>query len=154
MKDRILALAGFELTPTNHVEKLLSGLGGLLAIGAVMLITHALVGPDAVMPVVASMGASAVLLFAVAHGALAQPWPVAAGHLISAVVGVAAARWIANPPLAAAVAVGVAITAMYYARCIHPPGGATALTAVLGGATLRKLGFGYVAVPVGINVAV
>lgn len=154
MMSRALSIIGLELTPTNHVEKVVSGLGGLAGILAVALATWWAVGPDAVMPVVASMGASCVLLFAVPHGPLSQPWPFAGGHLISAVIGVACARWIAPLPLAGAVSVGLAITAMYYARAIHPPGGATALTAVLGGAALRKLGFAYVAVPVGLNVGV
>jgi len=154
MISRLLALVGLELTPNNHLEKLLSGLGGTIAIAATMLLTHWLVGPDAVMPVVASMGASAVLMFAVPHGPLSQPWSVVMGHLISAVVGVACAKGIANPMLAGGVSVGVAITLMYYARCIHPPGGATALTAVLGGPALRHLGFSYVLLPVAVNVAV
>ena len=34
--------------------------------------------------------------------------------------------------IAAAASVGLAIGVMYYARCLHPPGGATALSAVIG----------------------
>lgn len=94
------------------------------------------------------MGASAVLLFAVPHGQLSQPWPVLGGHLISAFIGVACAKWIPNLTLAAPVAVALAIGAMHYLRCIHPPGGATALTAVIGGPALRALGFHYVVTPV------
>lgn len=152
MMQTFFRLMGLERTPTNHVDKLISGLGSFVAIAAISLLTHRLVGPTAVMPVVASMGASAVLLFAAPHGQLSQPWPLAAGHLISAVVGVLCARWITDPIMAGGAAVGIATTLMYYGRCIHPPGGATALTAVLGGAALRKLGFGYVLVPVAINV--
>ena len=154
MKTTLLKLSGLELTPTNHVDKLVSGLGGFVAIAAIAWLTHWLVGPTAVMPVVASMGASAVLLFAAPHGQLSQPWPLVMGHLVSAVLGVTCELSIANPTLAGAAAVGLAITAMYYCRCIHPPGGATALTAVLGGAALRELGYGYVVVPVALNVFV
>jgi CBS-domain-containing membrane protein len=153
MIQRILDLVGLELTPNNHAEKLISGIGGVLAIALVTLITHHL-APEALMPVVASMGASAVLLFAAPHGPLSQPWPVAGGHLISAVVGVTAMELIPNPLIAGSVAVGVAITAMYYARCIHPPGGATALTPVLGGAAMKALGYHYVLIPVAVNVGV
>ena len=152
MIDIFFRLLGFEATPTNHLDKLVSGVGGFIAIALMTWLTHYAVGPAAVMPVVASMGASAVLLFAAPHGQLSQPWPLAAGHLISAVAGVTAARFIHDPFLASGAAVGVAITAMYYGRCIHPPGGATALTAVLGGAALRKLGFDYVIMPVAANV--
>ena len=154
MMNRLFQLTGLELTPTNHVDKLVSGLGGFVAIAAIALLTHWLVGPTAVMPVVASMGASAVLLFAAPHGQLSQPWPLVMGHLVSAIIGVSCELTIENPIVAAGAAVGLAITAMYYGRCIHPPGGATALTAVLGGAALRELGFGYVIVPVTLNVMV
>ena len=100
------------------------------------------------------MGASAVLLFAVPHGALSQPWPVLGGHLLSAVIGVICARSIDSPALAAACAVGFAIGAMHHFRCIHPPGGATALTAVLGGTAIHDLGFHYILMPVMANALV
>lgn len=148
------SLIGLEITPNNHLEKCISGLGGLVAIAAITGLTSWLLGPTAVMPVVASMGASAVLLFATPHGPLAQPWPLVGGHLLSALAGVTCARFIPQPMLAASASVGLAITLMYYGRCIHPPGGATALTAVLGGAALRKIGYLYVLTPVGLNVSV
>jgi len=154
MLKQILSLVGLELTPSNHLDKMISGLGGFVAIALISWLTHRLVGPHAVMPVLASMGASAVLLFAAPHGQLSQRWPLAMGHLVSGLAGVVSARLISNPILAGGVAVGVAITAMYYLRCIHPPGGATALTAVLGGESLRQIGFQYIVTPVLVNVAV
>jgi CBS domain-containing membrane protein len=81
------------------------------------------------------MGASAVLVFAVPASPLAQPWAVVAGNALSALVGVACARWLGPPALAGAVAVGAAIGLMFLLRCLHPPGGATALLAVLTGMT-------------------
>lgn len=152
--NRLLTVVGLELTPTNHPEKLLAGVGGFIAIALMTLLTHWLVGASAVMPVLASMGASAVLLFAAPHGQLSQPWPLAMGHILSAAIGVTCVRLIPDPTLAGAAAVGIAITAMYYGRCIHPPGGATALTPVLGGIALRSLGYHYVLVPVCMNVGV
>ena len=100
------------------------------------------------------MGASAVLLFAVPHGQLAQPWAVLGGHVISAIIGVTCAQLIANEILAASSAVGLAIGAMYYLRCIHPPGGATALSAVVGGDTVHALGYQFVITPVLMNVVI
>jgi CBS-domain-containing membrane protein len=101
------------------------------------------------------MGASAVLLFAAPHGALSQPWPVFGGNLVSAVIGVTCARWLGHEPmLAASLAVALSIGAMYVLRCLHPPGGATALYAVLGGETVHALGYGYVLSPVLLNVVV
>ena len=104
--------------------------------------------------IVASMGASAVLLFAVPHGALSQPWPLGGGHLTSALVGVSCFKLVPDLFLGAALAVGLAIGFMYYLRCIHPPGGATALSAVMGGPAVHELGYQFVLTPVLLNVMV
>lgn len=84
---------------------------------------------------VAPMGASAVLVFGVPSSPLAQPWSVVGGNTLSALVGIACARWLGPPELAAAVAVGLAVGLMLALRCLHPPGGASALMMVLGGIT-------------------
>jgi CBS domain-containing membrane protein len=97
------------------------------------------------------MGASAVLAFAVPSSPMAQPWPTIGGNAISALVGVIAAHNIAEPALAAGVAVGVAIGAMSLLRCLHPPGGATALVAVFAGGSANYL---FPLVPVALNAAV
>ncbi len=150
----IIKYLGIEFSPVSHAERLISALGGFLAILLILVISSRFVdGPDAAL-IVASMGASAVLLFAAPHGALAQPWNVLGGHLVSAVIGVACARYIPGTVLAAAASVGIAIGAMHYLRCIHPPGGATALTAVVGGESLHALGYSYLLTPVLLNVAV
>ena len=81
----------------------------------------------------APMGATALLVFAVPASPMAQPWAVVAGNTLSALVGVACARWIGPPALAAALAVGGAIALMIALRCLHPPGGACALLPVLMG---------------------
>lgn len=140
--------------PVSHTEKMVSALGGLIGILGALLISKVFVGEQAAAVIVASMGASAVLLFAVPHGPLSQPWALIGGHLISAVVGVLAARYVANELIAAGLAVGGAIGAMYYLRCIHPPGGATALSAVVGGQAVHNLGFQYVVTPILLNVLV
>lgn len=145
---------GIELIEVSLAEKLVATLGGGLALLALVgITTYALPGAGGTA-VVASMGASAVLLFAVPHGALSQPWPVLGGHLLSAFIGVLCTRSIDHPALSAACAVGFAIGAMHHFRCIHPPGGATALTAVLGGKAIHDLGFGYVLMPVMANAFV
>lgn len=147
-------LIGLEANKTGHLEKLVSAAGGLCGILAVAYIAREFHGPRDAVLVVASMGASAVLLFAVPHGPLSQPWPVFGGHLISAAIGVTCAQFIPDNLIAGAVAVALAIAAMHYLRCIHPPGGATALTAVFGGDTIHALGYGYLLVPVLLNTAV
>lgn len=154
MIHRLRDLLGIEPGGSSHHEKLISGLGAGLAILSVYLISARVIGDAAAIWVVGSMGASAVLLFAVPHGALSQPWPVFGGHGISAGIGVSAALLVQDPALAAALAVGVAVSAMYYLRCIHPPGGATALVAVLGGPEMRALGYDYLWTPVLLNALV
>jgi CBS-domain-containing membrane protein len=146
------AILGVAENTTGHVEKWLSGVGSLMGILGVIFISRHFLEADALPWVVASMGASAVLLFAAPHGPMSQPWPLVGGHLVSAVIGMACALWLQDINIAAALAVALAIVAMHYLRCIHPPGGATALTAVVGGESFHALGFQYVITPVLINV--
>lgn len=82
---------------------------------------------------IAPLGASAVLVFAVPASPLAQPWAVIGGNSMSALVGVACVASIPQPELAAALAVGAAIALMLLLRCLHPPGGASALLVALTG---------------------
>ncbi|HFD79291.1 MAG TPA: hypothetical protein ENK05_02705 [Gammaproteobacteria bacterium] len=152
--NRWLGLLGIELSPVSHSERLISAVGGFLGIYAILQVSNHFVGPAAATLIVASMGASAVLLYAVPHGPLAQPWPLVGGHLVSGVIGVTVAKLVADPLLGGALAVSLAIGAMHYLRCIHPPGGATALSAVVGGAGVHALGYQFVLTPVAINVAV
>lgn len=136
-------------------EHWISAAGGLAGMLAVLWLGHAFPAMSGGALVVASMGASAVLLFASPHGALSQPWPLVGGHLVSAAVGVACAQWLGSDPmLAASLAVALAIGVMYTLRCLHPPGGATALYAVVGGEGVHALGYGYLLTPVLANVLV
>lgn len=147
-------VGGGAVRRRGHIEQWMSGAGGLLGLAAVVFISTRQLGLHDAAGVVASMGASAVLLFAVPHGPLSQPWAVFGGHLVSALVGVACAQWISHPIVAAAAAVGLAITGMHYLNCIHPPGGATALSAVVGGEAVHQLGFQFVLTPVLLNTLI
>jgi CBS domain-containing membrane protein len=100
---------------------------------------------------IAPLGASAVLLFAVPASPLAQPWPLLCGNIVAALIGVSCARWIDAALMAAAVAVGATIAAMLVLRCVHPPSGAIALTAVLGGPAIQAAGYEFALLPVGLN---
>jgi len=144
---------GLNYYETSHKEILLSTVGGFLGILGIFMISKALFGDEISVLIVPSMGASAVLLFAAPHAPFSQPWNVLAGHLLSAAIGVACWKWIPDLTIAAAAGVGLAIAAMYLARCLHPPGGATALAAVIGSAELHQLDFGYVIQPILFNVA-
>jgi CBS domain-containing membrane protein len=70
---------------------------------------------------------------------LAQPWSILGGNLISATIGVACAQTIGDVTLTAAIAVALSIALMLSFRCLHPPSGAVALTAVVGGSTIASL---------------
>ncbi len=147
-------LRGGDTQPTSHHEKIISALGGFVGILLVYWISARVLDLHGVTLVVGSMAASVVLLFAVPHGGLSQPWAVVGGHLLSAAVGVSCASWLADPLLAAALAVALAIGVMHYLHCMHPPGGATALAAVVGGPQLQGLGYGFLLEPVLVNVVV
>ncbi len=149
--SRFRSVLGIEPNASHSREKIISGLGAFLGILVVCWVSsHAVKGSDTIL-VVASMGATAVLLFAVPHGTLSQPWALMCGHFVSALIGVTCARYIPNTWLAASAAVGLAVATMYWINCIHPPGGATALSAVLGGESITNLGYWYMINPVLLN---
>lgn len=131
-------------------ELWVASLGGLLGIALTVAVTHYVLGAAAVA-VVPSLGAAAVIVFAAPHSQFAQPWALLVGNVLSALIGVLCQRLIPEPTLAGAVAVAAAIALMHLARCLHPPGGATALAAVIGGPAIHDLGFAYALFPVGLN---
>lgn len=137
-------------TPTvSGRERLRAALGALAGILVTGLLGGLALDFDQALPaLIAPMGASAVLLFAVPSSPLAQPWSILAGNIVAALVGVTAAIFITDPFLASAVAISLAIAAMMSLRCLHPPSGAIALTAVLGGPAIHQLGYGFVLWPV------
>lgn len=133
-------------------ERVVACVGAAIGIALTMILCAAMVhGPADIPVIVAPLGASAVLVFAVPSSPLAQPWPVIGGNILSTLVGVAAFRLVPQPALAAGVAVGGAILVMSLLRCLHPPGGAAALTAVIGGSAVHQAGYGFALAPVGVN---
>lgn len=155
--QEIRLILGIPSNTSSAFEKFISAVGATCGILAVACLTAEFYLGDqfdhfGYAMVVTSMGASAVLLFAVPHGALSQPWAVLGGNVLSAAIGVTCFKVFGGTPVAAALAVGVAVGAMYTLRCIHPPGGATALTAVIGGESVTELGYLYLLTPVLLNV--
>jgi CBS domain-containing membrane protein len=142
----------------SRTEQVRAGCGALVGLLLTALLTPLLMrsgGLDGsgMTFLIAPMGASAVLLFGVPASPLAQPWSVFGGNVVSAIVGVTAARLIGNPVLAAPVAAGAAIVCMFLLRCLHPPGGAVALTAVLAGPAVHAAGYQFAFVQVAFNTA-
>jgi CBS domain-containing membrane protein len=132
-------------------ERVIACFGAATGIALSALLGALLVRGTDLPLIVAPLGASAVLVFAVPASPLAQPWPVIGGNTLSALVGVAVYRLVPDVAFAAGLAAGAAILAMSLARCLHPPGGAAALTAVIGGPTVHAAGFGFALLPVALN---
>lgn len=98
---------------------------------------------------IGSFGASSVLVYGVIQSPLAQPRNLIGGHVLSAIIGVTVAKlapdvlWIAAP-----LSVSVSIVMMQITKTLYPPGGATALIAVIGSEKIKSLGYLYVLSPV------
>jgi len=104
------------------------------------------------MPLIlASTGASAILVFSLPFSPVSQPWNLVGGHLVSAVVGVSCFFLVPDELIASSLSIPFSMLFMHYLRCMHPPGGATAITAVIGGANVHTLGYAFVIIPVFIN---
>ncbi|PZQ24509.1 MAG: HPP family protein [Sphingopyxis macrogoltabida] len=100
---------------------------------------------------IAPIGASALLLFAIPSSPLAQPWAIIGGNVVSALVGVMTVKAAPSLPIAAGLSVGLSLAAMSVLRCLHPPGGSMALTAVVGGEATRQMGFNFPFLVVGTS---
>ena len=133
-------------------ERLRASFGALVGIFLTGAISSWAVGATLALPLlIAPMGASAVLLFAVPASPLAQPWSIIGGNVVASLCGITAARFIGQPLIAAPIAIGTTIAFMITLRCTHPPSGAVALTAVLGGPTVMDMGYRFVLWPVLLN---
>lgn len=141
-----------NLVPVSPYERLRAALGAFCGIFATSGLLSLALGAGPELPLLmAPIGASAVLLFAVPSSPLAQPLSIIGGNCLAALVGVTCALLVDNAGLAAALAVSISIGLMLSLRCLHPPSGAVALTAVVGGPAIAELGYGFVFWPVGIN---
>lgn len=139
----------------GNAEVVWSWVGAFLGIALVGLIGAAFVDRLGQGLLIGSFGATAVLVYGAVRSPLAQPRNVLGGHVISALIGVCAFQLFGDAVwLAAAVAVSTAIAAMHVTKTLHPPGGATALIAVIGGDSVHGLGYMYALVPVGFGAAV
>lgn len=145
---------GLLLPGARLGDRILACAGALAGIAGTAALLHLFrIDARGVPLILAPMGASAVLLFAVPASPLAQPWPMIGGNVVSAAIGVAVVRLPLDPALAVGLAVGAAILAMSLLRCLHPPGGAAALTAVIGGPAITATGYAFPFVIMAANSA-
>ncbi|MFC1748127.1 HPP family protein [Pseudomonadota bacterium] len=138
----------------SHQEILLSAVGALVAISLVAWVSHPFLSNKDLPFMVASMGASAVLLFAVPSSPMNHPWALVASHLFCAIVGVSCAQAVPDVLYAVPLTITLSILVMHYLRCLHPPGGATAMLMVLGGPDIVAQGYQLVFTPVALNALI
>lgn len=132
-----------------------SWIGAFLGIVSVAYINFNLLEKTDLILIIGSFGASAVLIYGAIKSPLAQPRNVMGGHVFSAIIGVASYQLLGSHMwLAGAVAVATAIAFMHATKTLHPPGGATALIAVIGSEKIHSLGYLYAVMPVGLGVAI
>lgn len=139
-------------TGRGRILACLGALVGIFLTGWIAALIH---GDGEALPwIVAPMGASAVLLFAVPASPMAQPWPIIGGNSLSALTGFAVGEALGHGAIACGIGVALAIGVMSVTRSLHPPGGAAALTGVIGGALVSDAGWWFPLAPVALDAAV
>ena len=132
-----------------------SWVGAFLGISAVAFINYNLLEQTDFLMIIGSFGASAVLIYGAVKSPLAQPRNLIGGHVFSAIIGVASYRIFGDYMwLASSVSVATAIAFMHATKTLHPPGGATALIAVIGSNKIHNLGYLYAIIPVGLGALI
>ena len=135
--------------PLEKANIFWSWIGSFLGITAVAYINYDILNNSDLSLIIGSFGASAVLIYGAVNSPLAQPRNLIGGHILSAIIGVISFNLLGNNIwLASAFAVSTAILVMQLTLTLHPPGGATALIAVIGSPEVHDLGFIYVLIPV------
>jgi CBS-domain-containing membrane protein len=157
LKTYIRKMKGTTKSPpaVNLSEIFWSWAGAFLGIAIIGCINDSILNKTDQVMLIGSFGASAVLIYGAIKSPLAQPRNLLGGHIISAVIGVTAYQLCTSHLwFASAAAVATAIALMHVTKTLHPPGGATALIAVIGGDNIHKLGYMYVLVPVGCGAVI
>jgi len=152
MKDYFRKMKGASKSPptVNWQEILWSWIGSLIGITLVAFLEHYFFKNSDLVMIIGSFGASAVLVYGAISSPLAQPRNLVGGHVISAIIGVTAYLILYNHLwICSGVAVATAIAAMHATKTLHPPGGATALIAVIGSEKIHDLGYLYALIPAG-----
>jgi CBS-domain-containing membrane protein len=135
---------------------LVSWIGGFLGIFLIEQLGRLLILADkSSLFLIGSFGASAVLAYGAPQASFSQPRNLIGGHCISALVGVSVFLLLGGQGIfACPLAVSLAIVGMQVTGTVHPPGGATALIAVMGGSSVHQLGYWYVLCPVAVGACI
>ncbi len=146
---RITRYVIYRETAVNVKEQFWSFVGAFVGIGLIALFQSYQLPRLENILLIGSFGAASVLIFGAVQSPLAQPRNFIGGQLISAIIGVTVYKFMPDVIwLTAPLAVALSIIAMQVTRTLHPPGGATALIAVIGTDAIKELGYLYVFSPV------
>jgi len=157
VKEYVKKMRGNTKSPprVSLVEIIWSWVGAFLGISAVAYLNYNLLQASDIIMIIGSFGASAVLVYGAIKSPLAQPRNLVGGHVLSGFVGVASYQLFHSQLwIAAAIAVATAIALMHATKTLHPPGGATALIAVIGSDNIHRLGFLYPIIPAGLGAVI
>jgi CBS-domain-containing membrane protein len=157
LKDYLNKMRGSSKSPpmVSLFEIIWSWVGAFLGIAAVAYIHYHILEKTDMIMVIGSFGASAVLIYGAIKSPLAQPRNLIGGHVFSAIIGVTSYQLLHSSMwLAGAVAVATAIAFMHATKTLHPPGGATALIAVIGSEKIHDLGYLYAVIPAGLGAVI
>ncbi|SFB43718.1 HPP family protein [Algoriphagus aquimarinus] len=146
---RVSRYVFYKETLIDAKEHFWSFIGAFVGIGLITFFHSNALNSHENLFLIGSFGASSVLVYGLIGSPLAQPRNLVGGHVVSAIVGVTinlifpSTLWIAAP-----LAVALSIVMMQMTLTLHPPGGATALIAVIGSEKVKALGYMYVISPV------
>ena len=146
---RLARVVIYKETLVDVKEHLWTFLGAFSGIGLIGFLNGYYLEVSDNLFLIGSFGASSVLIYGIINSPLAQPRNLIGGHLICALTGVTIHYIIPHELwLDAALAVSVSIVLMQITKTLHPPGGATALIAIIGSTKIQSLGYFYVISPV------
>jgi len=141
--------------PIRHSQILVPAAAACVSILMIGFISQHLLESSSVAHfLIASMGASALLLFVIPSSPISQPWALFGGHMISGFIGISCALIINDIVIASATSVTLSIISMMYLRCLHPPGAATALIPILMAPEVHEVGFQFIFTPIAINTLI
>lgn len=145
---RIVRYVLYKETLVNNVEHFWSFMGAFLGIGIIAFLQSNFTDADQLF-LIGSFGASSVLIYGAIQSPLAQPRNLVGGHVISTLIGITIAKFLPDVIwLTAPLAVALSIVVMQVTKTLHPPGGASALIAVIGSEKVKDLGYWFVLSPV------
>lgn len=151
---RVLKIVMYKETLIDFNEHLWTFVGSFVGIGLIGYLQSRSFSELDNLFLIGSFGASSVLIYGVIQSPLAQPRNLVGGHLIAALVGVTVRYLVPEIWVACALAVSISIVLMQITRTLHPPGGATALIAIIGSQRIKDMGYMYVVSPVFTGVMI